>query len=242
MLPSINVQADPNTFEPAMFSLPELRFLSENMKLPPSAAFHNFDPEGKHRGVIRVRAEAALVKFSQLAELEQYRQVPWAGYAAIQESIERYLLWFDRTAEIERRGGPPNASQFMWDDTGTPHRYAIGSDAGELVRTEILDNGDRRAFGVKLTLAPGDALKADLKDIAPWIKSPVNELTKADKIEFTTIKRQGICRCPICGKTEEFDAADRTKRTAARARMARHLKTATVEVNRHRMLYTREFR
>ena len=183
----------------------------------------------------------AITTFYTLAELHQHRNVPWAGYEAIEDSIIRYLAWQDRSHEIERRGGPGLPSQYVWDDTGHAYRYAIGADSGEMVRTEILDSGDRRPFGVKLTLTAADALKADLSDVAPWIAAGQSAV-KADKLEWKVIGQSGNVICPVCGKTESYHAEDRNQQSAARSRMARHLKTAKQEVNRHRILYTKEFK
>lgn len=242
MLNNINLSCDPDTFEPGMFSTPELHFLLEHLKEPPVAAFHDFDPDGKHRGVFRARAGVALQRFYELTELQTHRGIVWAGYEAITDAIIRFLAWQDRSHEIERRGGPTNPSMWVWDDTGHPYKYAIGADSAEMVRTEILDTGDRKPFGVKLTQTAADALRRDLSDVAPWIKRADNATVRADKLEVVTQGQMGRVICPVCGKTEEFAAGDRGKLANARARMAKHLKTATQEVNRHRILYTKEYK
>lgn len=242
MLNNINLSCDRDTFEPGMFSTAELHFLLEHMKEPPIVAFSDYDPDGKHKGVQKARAGVALARFYELTEMHNHRGQSWAGFDAIEDSIMRYLQWQDRSHEIERRGGPANPSMFVWDDTGMPYKYAIGADSCEMVRTEILDDGKRKPFGVKLTLTAAETLKRDLSDVAPWIKGRNNEVIKADKLEVSTIGQQGIVRCSVCGKTEEFAAGDRGKLASARARMARHLKTAKQEVNRHRILYMKEYK
>lgn len=239
MLSNINLNVERDTFEPGMFSIPELHFMLDHLEEPPIAVFSDDLPPG----VMRVRAEFAMTRFYQLHELQQHRGTPWAGYESIKDSILRFLSWHERAEEIKKRsrGSIANASMFVWDGTGQPYKYAIGADSADLVRTEILHDGERQPFGVKLTLNPADVLKSDLSDIAPWIKKD-GKLVAADKLIESTNKRMGKIECPVCGKVEEYDTAARQSKMNARARMAKHLKTAKVEVNRHRILYTKEFK
>lgn len=239
---NINLDVDPTEyFEPGMFSIPELQFLGDNLKKPPIAAFYEFDPDGKHKGVIRQRAETMLSIFYEHEELRKHQGVEWVGYEAIADSIQRFLQWHYRCQEIRRRGGPPNPSMFHWDDTGKAHKYAIGADSAEMVRTEILDDGSRQAFRVQLALKAEDALRDSLADVAPWMKGKPDVL-KNDKLEISSKGRSGYIRCPICEFTQNFQTASSASRTAAMGRIARHLKSATEEVNRHRLLYTKEFK
>lgn len=239
---NINLDVDMRErFEPGMFSIPELHFLVDHLGEPPVAALHDFEPQGKHKGVIRARIESILHILYELGELEKHRGVAWAGLDAVKESAIEFLEWHERCTEIKRRGGPANPSMYHWDDLGKPFKYAIGSDSGEMVRTQILDDGSRKPFGVVLRARPEDVLKADLKDLMPWTKGKTAEI-RADKLILKAKGRMGIVECPICGKTEEFDSADRTKKMMAMNRMAKHLKTAKQETGRHRLLYTKEYR
>lgn len=242
MFTNINLSCDRDMFEPGMFSTAELHFLLDHMREPPVVAFADYDPDGKHKGVFRARAGVALQRFYELTEMQNHRGQPWAGFEVVSDSIMRYLGWQDRSTEIARRGGPSTPSMWVWDDVGHPYKYAIGADSCEMVRTEILDDGERRTFGVRLTLTPEDTLRRDLSDVAPWIKKTGNATVRADKLVWSTIGQMGKVTCPVCGKTEEYAAGDRGKMASARARMARHLKTAKQEVNRHRILYTKEYR
>lgn len=243
-----NLTIDPtDRFEPAMFSIPELHFLADHMKEPPVVAFDGFDPGGKHRGVVRPRVETTLRRFEELESLYTHKQQPWAGFATIQDSIERFLVWHDRSTEIKRRGGPAYPSIFQWDDLGIPARYAIGADSGEMVRTEILDSGDRKAFGVKLTMSPNELLATNMSDVMPWIRPASEQRAEQQKdiVERSAMggkSRVGNLRCSICGHTEEYDTANRGTQAGANARMGRHLKRAKTDVNRHRMLYARAYR
>lgn len=246
MLGTLNVHVDADTFEPGLCSIPELHFILDHLKEPPVAAFQDFDPQGnpKHRGVIRVRAESILTRLFELQQLQDYRKVEWAGLEAIEDSITRFLSWHDRVQEMKRRGfkrGEP--SMFHWDEMGEPYKFAIGADSGELVRTEIQNDGSRKPFGVKLTHTAAMAMRQDLSDVAPWInRAAHSENPVVDRLVETVKGRMGNIACSVCGKVEEFDAANRQKRMAARGRMAKHLKNAKQELHRHRLLLRKEFK
>lgn len=247
MLGTLNVHVDEDTFEPGVCSIPELHFILDNLGTPPVAAFEGFDPVNnpKHRGVIRSRATTVLARLYDLEQLQQYRQVEWAGRDAIEDSITRYLGWHDRVQEMKRRGfrrGEP--SQFHWDEVGEPYKFAIGADSAELVRTEILNDGTRKPFAVKLTQTAAQAMKQDLSDVAPWINrgAQPGAVAVIDKLLEKVKGRMGTIECTVCGKVEEFDSANRQKRMAARGRMAKHLKNAKQELHRHRLLLRKEFK
>lgn len=243
MLGTLNITVDPDTFEPGLMSLPELHFLLEHAGEPPNVALYNMDP-AKSQGIIKSRLEMVLTRIYELQELQTHRQVEWAGVDAIHDACERYLDWHTRVQEMKRRGfkrGEP--SMFHWDELGEPYKFAIGADSGELVRTEILDDGSRKPFGVKLTMTPSQMMAMDLSDVAPWINRGKKTLRATpDKLEESVVKRQGTIRCSVCGKVEEFDSADRQSRMAARGRMGKHLKHAKTEVHRHRLLARTEFK
>lgn len=241
------IRIEPNTFEPAILSLPELRFLLEHLDEPANAALHggNLPP-----GVNPIEIERHLNKFQELEQLQQFRGIAWAGFDAIRDSIERYLDWDAKANEIYRLSGGthgqnaiPRASQFAFDDDGSAFKYAIGADSGEMVRTEILDDGSRRAFAVKLLQPEGESLVNALSQVAPWIKrgqSTAVAKTK-DKVDVVKKGRHGTISCSICGKAEEFDTAVRSSYLAARARIAKHLTKTKTEINRHRLLHRMTF-
>lgn len=241
---NINLDVDPSvTFEPGMFSIPELHFLADHVKDASIVAFHDFDPEGDHKGVMRTRVEPMLDIFQQLEQLRQARSIPWAGFDAIQDAIVRFLDWHARSLEIARRSRQTirNPSMFTWDDTGYPHKYAIDADSGEMVRTEIADDGSRKPFAVRLQLSEADVLHASLKDVLPWVTGKRGEIV-ADKLTVDTSGKIGFIECSVCKHREEFAKTSAQQKSAARARMSQHLKRAKVETNRHRLLYTKSFR
>lgn len=239
------VRIDANTFEPAVHSNEELKFLLDHLREPPNAALHNGVPVG----VNPVQIQKTLVQFQELEQLRQFRGVPWAGFEAIEDSILRYLAWDERrNAIFAATGGPAgqnaiaNASQYAYSDDGSAFKFAIGADSAEMPRTEILDDGTRKAFAVALLQPDGLAAANQLASAAPWIKRSQQALTQSkDEMIVDNSSKHGTVQCSICNKTEEFDPKVRSSFLAARSRMARHLKTAKAEVSRHRLLYRKVF-
>lgn len=244
---NINVDVDPNAeFEPGMFSIPELRFMLDHLNEPPIVAFEDFDPDDKKNlGVMQARVEPFLERMHELDTVRAHKGIEWAGYEAIADAIERFLLWHARTQEIARRsrGVFVNPSQWEWDDTGRAHKYAINADSGEMVRTEIADDGSRRSFKVRLILSPEDVLASSVTDLMPWVTKAKRTLANnPDKMIETAKGKTGHFECSVCGHREEFRPASRMERTQALGRMAKHLKQAKSEIDRHRLLYTKAFK
>lgn len=235
-----NTRTAADTFEPGLLTQAELHWLADHLNEPPVSAFLDPLPASVNRAAV----EGILTRVYELTELEKHRRVPWAGVEAVRDSIERYLVWQDRALEIRRRtkNQIANPSMFAWDATGRPTKYAIGADSGQMVRSEILDDGTRKMFGVLLTGNPADVLTSSITDIAPWVKSPANpDLVKDTVVQFEK-GTNGSFTCSICNHVITYAAGSKAKMAAARARMGQHLKRASVDVNRHRMLYTRTFR
>lgn len=231
-----NIRIGKNDFEPAIFSFDELKFLLDHMEKPPVVAMTKVPP-----AVNRSTVHSWLERLYGLQQLKEHNGAPWAGYDAIKDSILRYLEWSKRTAEIRRRGGPHNASMYSWDSTGGANKYGIDSDSG-FVRSEILSDGSRRPFGVKLLEQDGRYTNL-LSDVAPWIKGTATGTSAAftDDLATEVKGKFGTIACPICGKTEEFQVSSRQSKSGALGRMARHLKGAKVESARHRVLYRKRF-
>lgn len=222
-----------HVFEPAFFSNQELSFLMEHLEKPSIAALHRDVPKGVNPTAIK----SLLDRLYSLAELEKHEGVRWAGYEAVRGSIVRFMEWTERCRNIHKRGGPRFAGQFAWDSTGQPHKYAVGADSAEAVRTEILADGSRQAFAVTLTDAVAE--QAGYLELMPWVDSREGAVKQfKDKLVVDDSRKRGTITCPICGEVETFDTKVRSSFNVARARMAKHLKQATVEVARHRMLYT----
>lgn len=231
-----------DVFEPATLSVPELLFVADHIGTPPIAALHREPPPG----VNRIEMQQVLGTLYDYCQLEEHEKVAWAGVNAVKDSILRYLAWHERSVEIQRRmrGTIGHPSMYVWDSDGRAIRGGIGADS-EMVRTEILPDGSRKAFAVNLRW-PGGAnpMTDDISDIAPWIRraQQEGEVGRAtDDLIIEKTKKFGTIKCPICGKSEEFSPENRSSFNLARSRMGKHLKQARLEVARHRLLYTKRF-
>lgn len=240
------VRIEPYTFEPAVLSNEELAFLLDHLEEPANAALHGGVPVG----VNPIAITGTLNMLQELDQLEKYRNVPWAGFDAVRDSIERYLAWdTKRNAIFAATGGPhaqnaiPNASMYAFESDGSAFKHAIGADSAEMPRTEILDDGSRKAFGIKLLQPDGEAQINALAAVAPWIQRATGAARSkiTDTMEIKEVGKHGTITCSVCGKSEEFMKGDRHKFLAARSRMAKHLKSVKTEVARHRMLYRKVF-
>lgn len=240
------IRIEPFTFEPAVFSIPELKFLLDHVEEPPSAALYGTMPPG----VNPVAIEQVLTQLHDLQQLQLHRNVPWAGFDVVKDSILRYLSWDEKRLEIFRMTGGangqnavPNASQYEWGEDGSAYKFAIGADSAEMPRTEILDDGTRQPFAVKLLQPDGEAMVNALGTVAPWIKRGRQSAIAKSKDTVDVVKKgkHGHITCSVCGKAEEFQTAMRSSFTAARGRMAKHLKQAKTETSRHRLLYRMVF-
>lgn len=208
-------------FEPADYSLEELAFMREHLTESPNVALHGKVPPG----VNPVAIKTALGRFSELSELERLRNVPWAGYEPIKDSIDRFIAFQEKCLEGQRSGEPRHPSQKTWDSMGNMTDGGIGSDASEKVRTELLPDGTRKPFAV--------ALVNVTKKSRMWgIKVPGQ--TEPDAITYDN----GTYTCSICHKAvASFDTGRGTRvRNKARAAARAHCMKARTEQARHRAI------
>lgn len=239
----MSISVEENTFEPGLFSNEELAFLMDHIEESSVVALHDVPPE-KYIYIHPARIGPFLDKLQTLQQLAIARKQEWCGFEPLKDSILRYMRWMEIEADVLRvTGGPKStssiahASQYAWDSSGRAFRFGIDADSAELVRTEILEDGSRRPFAVRLLSDGGE--QPGLETVAPWVKT--SKMVKAampdDLVEEKRKGRKGSLNCTICGEAIAFDTSVRTQFTAARARMGRHLKTAKDDVARHRLLY-----
>ena len=209
-------------FEPADYSLEELAFMREHLRETPNVALHGKLPSG----VNPVAIKRALGRFSELHELAEVKQVPWAGYEPIEDAIDRFIAFQEKCMEGQASGEPRHPSQQTWDSMGNMSKGGIGSDASEKVRSELLPDGSRRTFTVPLV--------AVAKKSRMWgIKVPGQ--TTPDAITFNP---NGTYECSICKKAvSSFDLAKGTRaRNKARSDARTHCAKAKTELQRHRAI------
>lgn len=238
------MQLQMTRFEPAEYSIPDLRFLADHIGSPPLVAMRKQMEPGTHRARLEFILREVYDR-NQLQEAEEGYK--WAGKQALIDSITRFLEWNDRSLEIARRGHKDasgariiHPSFYVWDGARA-YKGGVDSDSYDMVRSEILDNGERRQFGVMLDQPEGEILP-DISSVAPWVKSGGVTIKHDDKIldeKSEKDRRIGTLRCSICDYTEQYDVAKRSTRNLSMARMSRHLRTAKVMQNRHRVLLTK---
>jgi len=221
-------------FIPAKYSLEENRFFLDQLGRPPIAVL---DAAVLPSGVNRHAVEEVLGACYDRAELERHRQKPWAGLEAVKDVIVRYLQWYQQMMRVRGAGGPRFASQHLWDSAGRPYKYGVGADT-DLVKTEILEDGTRRPLSLFLDRPAGETLP-HLKSVAPWTKADAASFTEDQIAQHDTA---GRVECSICGAFFAFKPDNRSSLAMARANMARHLKHARNEPDRHRILHTKLFR
>jgi hypothetical protein len=234
---SLRVLTEQLVFEPAYYSLEELQFLLDHMGESPVVAMHGGPPHGVNPNMMK----PTLAKLYELEELRDKREVPWAGFEAIKDSIVRYLNWYDRSMEIKRRGGPRHPSMFGWEDNGKggskAHRLAPGSDS-DIVRSEINSAGENVKFAVQLKRSPDEVIQG-LGDVAPWMHGDPDKPKVVDAILVDD--KKGFMQCSICGFARNFNLDSHQSRNLARGHLGKHMMHAAKNIDRHRNLYRREF-
>ena len=214
----------PDVFQPALYSMEELAFILDHLEETPNVALHGQLPKGVNRNAIKT----ALGRFSELSELEKVHKQTWAGYEPIRESIARFIAYQEKCIEGQQQGEPRHPAAMTFDSTGAMSRGGVGSDASDMVRHELLPNGQRRAFGVQLV---GTVRKSRM-----W-RGPAQASTSVvDEITHDTHK--GTLFCTICDKVvASYDTDKGTRvRNRARADARTHCMKAKKEHGRHRSI------
>lgn len=222
-------------FDPVLLSKGELEFVLDHLGKSPNVALHNFK---RRPGINPVAVRDVLQIFKEHEELEQEHGVEWAGYETIAESIQRWLAWQERCIAIYHAGGPRHPSMHNWDSEATMTKFGIGSDSGARVRSEILDNGERRQFKVQLVGGTDQAA-----DLMPWLRKDPEQQARVAEDRPQYDARKCAFTCGVCGEViaTHKKGSTRAKRQAERKVLA-HLKTARVEPARHRAVMRLEYK
>lgn len=222
------MRAITDTFEPADFSIEELKFILGDDKTPghlresPTVALHG----GVPKGVNPVAIQTLLSRLRELDELSAARNVAWVGYEPIEDSISRFIAYQEKCMEAQSFGEPRHPSQMTWDSTGAMSKGGIGSDASEKVRTELQPDGTRIPFTVKLI----DGKRRS----KVWGQPKVTNTTN-DRITH----ENGVLACTICDKPiTSYDPSTATSRikNKVRSEARKHCMNAKTEISRHRAI------
>lgn len=221
-----------NQFDPVLCSTADNEFLLAQLGKPTIVAMRALQFP-----VTPATVRPILDRANELEELRKADKLEWVGYDAMKAAI---VVWLNQNAKWaddhkRSRNAPRFPSLYSYDGKGRPHRGGPGSDSGR-VRTYFAPNGDRIPFAIDLIpdqrrewAAPG------------FTEQSANE--KLLKVDSSTNRIE--CLVPVgdhvCGHTESFKPDSRASQNAARARMSKHLRKSTIEVEAHRELHTLEF-
>lgn len=212
-----------NEFDPVEFSNEENQFLLEALGKPTIVALRTAHPPRTLAAV-----KPMLDRVNELIELEKHEGLTWVGVDALKEAIK---IWFRenekwRLDHKRNRRAPRWPSLYSYDAKGRAHRGGPGADAGR-VRTWFKAGGERVPFAVQLIPS----------DVPDWVPPGFTEKPEVGLKVDGNLNR---IEC-FCGHTESFKADSRASFVAARARMSKHLRRATEQVDQHRELHTNEF-
>lgn len=216
-----------NDFDPVKLSLEENQFIIENVGKAPVVALRNrVDPQ------ITLAAVKPIIEgVYELIETEKDDPTfKWVGVDAVVQACKTYLEQAAKWAKNKNRPGAVRfPSMYAWDHRGKPHWRGTGSDSDQ-VRTYFDGEGNRIPFKISLVPATEE----------PWKPEWIAQQTALPKWELKVNGDLNRIECP-CGATETFKPESRASYNAARARISKHLRRATVDVENHRELHTCEF-
>jgi len=222
---------DIQQFDPVLFSKAENEFLLAHLGEPPVVALRALAAPVNPRAV-----KPILDRVHELQQLQEHEGVAWVGVETLKNAISAYLREDAKWARDRQRNkkAPRYPSLYSYDAKGRPHRGGPGSDAGR-VRTYFGPAGERIPFAVDL----------QPENVAPWTAPGFTEQSMDPLLYIDTQSHRIECRVAVgdhfCGHTESYKAESRASFNAARARMSKHLRKATDNVDGHRELYTNEF-
>ena len=226
---------DPNdihVFDPVKFSPEEGQFLLGALGTPPVVALKNL-PTGVNASAVK----PILQRVYDLEQLKKHEGLDWIGIEALKLAIQIYQREDAKWAVDHTRNkkAPRFPSLFSWDSRGKPHKGGPGSDSGQ-VRTYFGKGGERIPFAVEL-------VPDELGTWAPpgTTEAPIEKFLRLDSESHRIECRVPIADGTVCGHAETYKPDSRSSYNAARARMSKHLRKATENIDDHRELHTNEF-
>lgn len=242
------------------YSDEELHFLMEHLGEPSIIAAP--EDEELPPGVNEKQVLPLLDRTHQLDLYEQNQRekvgdetlTVWVGFEKLREVIQATLDWRAQRNELKRltRGSSPEVrraagapSLHMWDRT-TDVAYLGGPGAdSDIVRTAITEEGNREELFTHLRAGAGASVRS-IADVAKFTRSRSaaeqsnRRMEGPSELKYEEGASQGLCSCPICGKSEPYEMNKTSAKRAATVNIMRHLMSESVtQVDAHRLLYTR---
>lgn len=212
-------------FDPVDYSFAENEFIYAQVGKPPVVIKKSLPPGVNPKAVMPL-----LERVYELVQLKDADGDVWCGVEPIRESINVYLTQQAKWASdhSRKRNAPRFPTMYTYDSRGRGFHYGPGSDAGKL-RTYFDEKGKRVQFAVELVPS----------GVTEWHP----EWAQADIAKDGIVVNEPASRfeCPVCQRAESYRPDSQASKTAARARMSKHLKNAKDEVQAHREVYLAEF-
>jgi hypothetical protein len=223
---------NPNVFDPVLCSNADNLFLLDHLGEPTVVAMRSLQPPATPATVRPI-----LDRINELQSLEKADGEKWVGVNACKQAIKTWMAQNAKWAHDykTKRNAPRWPSLYSYDAQGRPHRSGPGSDSGR-VRTHFGPNGERIPFAVNLV--------PDVQ--TPW-EGPISTeqpLSSGLKVDAETHRIECLVKLDngsICGHTESYKDSSRSSYNAARARMSKHLRKTTENMDGHRAVHTLEF-
>jgi hypothetical protein len=209
---------------PAYLSEEENEFLLAHLGESPAVALRSVSG-----GVNANAVRPILEKVAELEELSLHRGEQWLGIEGLKQGIATYLTQFRSWRSDKRRGAVKFPSMYTYTSKGRPIRGGIGADSS-IVQSYFTPQGERVSFIVNLFpdgVEEWQPFLAHADEPAPSSGLFINH--ELSRIEC------------FCGHVDKFNSESRASYNAARARMSKHLRAATEEVEKHREIYAKEF-
>ena len=217
-------------FDPVKFSIAECEYLLETLGQPTVVAMRNLPAT---TGVSPTSIKVMLDRVNELQQLENHEGLKWVGVEAVKDAIKVYLREQTKWQNVRKikPTAPRFPSMYSYDSKNRPHWGGVGSDSGQ-VKTYFDEKGQRHEFALALT-------DVEPADWAPeWADAVKGTDMPGGDIKHDADARRLEC---FCGHTEQYKPDSHSSFNACKARMAKHLKTAKDEVDRHREAATNEF-
>lgn len=239
------------SFNPVLFSNEENKFFLTHIGKPSVVALKEIrgivnpkaHPKDKNPiiypdGVVPASVKPVLDGIYELQELEKHEGLKWVGVEKVKTAIQAWLTqnakWkfdHDRT----RGRAPRYPSLWAFDAKGKGHLGGPGSDSG-MVKTYFGPAGERIPFEIDLLN----------EFVAEWTAPTVQDEKQDARLVVDADSCTIQCKVPLptggfCGHVEKYKTSSRSSYNAARARMSKHLRKATEELEAHREVHTMEF-
>lgn len=212
----------PDVFNPVLLALEENKFIVDHAGEPPVVASRSLSA---YPGANPAAVMPHIQRIFELMQLTEHESITWVGVDQIKQAAKVYLEQAKQWEVANKlRKSPRFPSMYSYDSKGRARLGGVGSDSG-IVKTYFDKDGKRHEFAVRYI---SDEIPAWVPD---WIRQGGSD---KPTIGITVDVEKGRVECKICNHTEKFDPESGNSLNLAKARMSRHMRSATVEVDAHR--------